>query len=282
MSVDFKIDRVMKTFDKGHVKIDGALKQIDKIWTKVDGVLRQVYNSIPGPSALIAGDTNSGYYGELRGFCTGGQFRTLTNTANLIIYTDRILTGDNEDIRFFKLIYNNKILFIPDYPILRDISLDNLTSRGLVDGSFTINLNGYKFKVRLINIGGASLLNIYGNQGKIFNAVNEYEDCYFKYIPSDSYTKQCVTNGYNFRNTVLANKTSVTNWNMAYDCTLVAGVGGDNAGYNNSIVCDCINYAGYLKYESYVKSLTYYTYEDGKDKTHYEPFLWRPVLELVQ
>jgi hypothetical protein len=48
MSMDFKIDGIKKTLDKGYVKIDGVLKQIDRICTKIDGVLKEIYSSMLG------------------------------------------------------------------------------------------------------------------------------------------------------------------------------------------------------------------------------------------
>lgn len=100
-----------------------------------------------GPSTLIAGDMNAGYFGLVPAseFITGKELSSIIGlTAGSLIYSDT---------PWMKMALDGEILFVPQKPIRNGISWSQINARGAVFGtgpSENISIQGYSFKARLL------------------------------------------------------------------------------------------------------------------------------------
>lgn len=99
-------------------------------------------SSVPGPSTLIAGDMQAGYFGTISAndFITGDA---LCSAIGLSVGTSQYSTTD-----WLKFAYQGKILFVSQKPIRYNLSWDNINAVGAVYGSSTVTINGLTYKVR--------------------------------------------------------------------------------------------------------------------------------------
>lgn len=129
---------------------------------------RKIYlSSGPGPSELIGGDEDAGFFGEVPAddFITGDQL------ASVLMLTEG--TSQNSTTPWLKFVLDGRILFIPKKTIRHSLTWHTLYYNGCVFGNEidnkppltfvveqnrTINVKGYYFRVRLMK---GSLLDPY-------------------------------------------------------------------------------------------------------------------------
>lgn len=109
-------------------------------------ISKKAFKSGPGPTALVYGTTDLGYYGTLAStdFLTLAQLRTLTG-----------FTGGTDntawDGRWIKMAVNSKVLFIPSVYLASAVSRNALLAQNLIFGKSIVN-NGYTFSARVAKI----------------------------------------------------------------------------------------------------------------------------------
>lgn len=112
-------------------------------------------STVPGSTKLIGGNSQAGFYGEVPSdkFITGDE---LASRVGLTAGTSQF---SNEP--WLKFSYEGKIEFVAKKPFRYFISKENLFEENLVYGDKLIEINGNKYKVRLI-------------KGKVENRSNDY------------------------------------------------------------------------------------------------------------
>lgn len=129
------IDKTIKAVIIGNTGIQKIMSSGSILWQKA---------MVPGPSTLIGGNLQAGFYGEVpaKDFITGDELaRRIGLTAGTSQYS-------NEP--WLKFSYLGKIEFAAKKPFRYRISWDNLNSANVVFGNKTIYIGGKTYKVRLM------------------------------------------------------------------------------------------------------------------------------------
>jgi len=100
----------------------------------------------PGPQSLVGGNSYTGFYGE----ATPTDLITGTDLASTIGLTAGVNAADIDDIPWLKFNLNQKTLFVAKRNFRSMISWDDISNANAVDGSQTITIRIYQFKVRLL------------------------------------------------------------------------------------------------------------------------------------
>lgn len=106
---------------------------------------RKIYlSSGPGPSELIGGDEDAGFFGEVPAdeFITGDQL------ASALMLNEGV--SQNSTTPWLKFFIDDKILFIPKKTLRHSISWDHINAVNAVYGDRSLDLLGYRFKIRLL------------------------------------------------------------------------------------------------------------------------------------
>lgn len=100
--------------------------------------------------ALLFGDKNKGYYGEIK----EADFIAMQALCTAVNFSVGTLLTDNAWLKFA---YQEKILYIPKKPVRRNLSANNIISAGLsLSGDKTITIGGHQYKLRLMyGVAGA-------------------------------------------------------------------------------------------------------------------------------
>lgn len=107
------------------------------------GVLWKKKSLGPGPTKLIGGNEEAGFYGE----CLASELITGDELARRIGLTRGLSQFSNEP--WLKFSYMGKIEFIAKKPFRKLVSWDYIDSANAVFGNRVIEINGLKYKVRL-------------------------------------------------------------------------------------------------------------------------------------
>lgn len=101
-------------------------------------------NTVPGPSKLIGGNLQAGFYGEVptSDFITGDEL------AKRIGLSAGVSQFSNEP--WLKFSYMGKIEFIAKKPFRHSISWNNINAVNAVFGNRIIEIDGLKYKIRLM------------------------------------------------------------------------------------------------------------------------------------
>lgn len=99
---------------------------------------------VPGPSELIGGNLQAGFYGEV----STSEFITGDELAAKIGLTAGTSQFSNEP--WLKFSYMGKTEFVAKKPFRHSVSWDNINSANAVFGNRIIEINGSKYKVRLL------------------------------------------------------------------------------------------------------------------------------------
>ena len=130
--------------------IDESIKRVTIGNTKIakilsgGGILWEKKSLGPGPTELIAGDMNAGFFGEVptEDFISG---QDLVNYA-----LNRRYKAQFSDEPWLKFAYKGKVQFIAKKILLYNAKYEDLSVNGLIDGSKTIKIQGINYKIRLI------------------------------------------------------------------------------------------------------------------------------------
>ena len=101
-------------------------------------------NTVPGPTKLIGGNLQAGFYGEV----PTSEFITGDELARMIGLTAGTSQFSNEP--WLKFSYLGKTEFIAKKPFRNSISWNDINAVNAVFGNRTIEIYGKKYKVRLI------------------------------------------------------------------------------------------------------------------------------------
>lgn len=101
-------------------------------------------SDLPGPSDLIAGDMQAGYFGVVPAseLFTGAEISAATGISNGTLQFN--------DVGWLKFAIDGKIIYKSQKPYRHTISWDNINAKGCVDGTKQITKDGTTFKVRLM------------------------------------------------------------------------------------------------------------------------------------
>ena len=103
------------------------------------------------------------YQGKVENLISIKEFYNKTNTEDV----GNNLVENDFDLTFLKFIHKGKILLVSDRCIKNSISWDDLNERKLVFGNKIIEIDGIKYKIRLLTS-------------------NEWDNLIVKYTPEDS------------------------------------------------------------------------------------------------
>lgn len=98
----------------------------------------------PGSATLRKGTMQEGYFGSV----SSSSLITGDSLASKVGITQG--SSQNSNTPWHKFAYKNKILFVAQKTIRKSISWDYLNSKGVVYGKKTIEIDGVKYKVRLL------------------------------------------------------------------------------------------------------------------------------------
>lgn len=101
-------------------------------------------SDLPGPSDLIAGDMQAGYFGVV----PASELFTGTQLASQVGITQG--TSQFNDVGWLKFAIDGKIIFKSQKTYRHSISWDHIDSKGAVDGTKQVSKDGTDFKVRLM------------------------------------------------------------------------------------------------------------------------------------
>lgn len=101
-------------------------------------------SDLPGPSDLIAGDMQAGYFGVVPAseLFTGAEISSMTGISNGTLQFG--------DVGWLKFAIDGKIIYKSQKPYRHTISWDNINAKGCVDGTKQITKDGTTFRVRLM------------------------------------------------------------------------------------------------------------------------------------
>lgn len=98
----------------------------------------------PGPQVLMAGNGRNGFFGET----SSSQLITGQDLASLVGLTAGTL--QNSATPWLKFFYNGEIVYIPKKNIRRSVTWNHLQAVNVVHGSRSIDIQGYQFRIELI------------------------------------------------------------------------------------------------------------------------------------
>lgn len=100
----------------------------------------------PGPREPIAGTLTNGYFGEINqeDLISHSDLFAMTNTEMLGAYET---SASN---KWLKFAVEGKILYVSKTTLRKNLSWNDLNSRGLIDGSFSTFIGSNKFVIRLL------------------------------------------------------------------------------------------------------------------------------------
>ena len=126
----------IKSFNSENRNIKEFYNAGNKIWPAIE--------TGPGPTSLIAGDLEAGFYGEV----PASEFITGDELCRLVGITKGTSLFSNEP--WLKFAYLNETVFVAKKPIRYDISWNHINEKGCVFGEKTVTINNQKYKVTLL------------------------------------------------------------------------------------------------------------------------------------
>lgn len=129
------IDKSIKRVTIGNTEIQKIMSGGGILWQK---------NTVPGPTKLIGGNLQAGFYGEV----PASEFITGDELASMIGLTAGISQFSDEP--WLKFSYLGKIEFIAKKTIRYAISWDSLNAVNAIFGNKTIKIGDNTYKIRLM------------------------------------------------------------------------------------------------------------------------------------
>lgn len=210
---------------------------------------------VPGPTKLIGGNSQAGFYGEVpaKDFITGDELaRRIGLTAGTSQYS-------NEP--WLKFSYLGKVEFVAKKPFRCGISWDNINGVNAVFGNRTININGLIFKIRLL-------------KGKTEGKQNDISAAWGTMMYNSEWNRLLLP----------VHKNSPSNW--VYKNNVDSPTENWNIGYSDIDFAEkqwtiCQEF-GRSNKDCLLRGLNYITNTGYGELNNKIPvYAWRPVLELV-
>lgn len=227
----------------------------------VNEILWQKKSLGPGPSKLIGGNLQAGFYGEVK----ASEFITGDELARIIGLTAG--TSQNSNEPWLKFSYLGNTEFIAKKPLRYAIPWDNINAVNAVFGNKIIEINGLKYKVRLPKGKSEGKQNDSSSYNRDINKGSEWNKLM---LPIHQKAPSNWENKYNVNS-------PTENWNVGYtDADLFTHRNKGNGTYSW-----CQEYGESTSYRlirgGVGASYSYSTTPSGA----YDRYGWRPVLELV-
>lgn len=221
------------------------------------GVLWEM-NTVPGPTKLIGGNLQAGFYGEV----PTSEFITGDELARRIGLTAGTSQFSNEP--WLKFSYLGKTEFIAKKGFRRSISWDNINAVNAVYGNRIIEIDGLKYRIRLIKGRNEGQQNVISDEKD-----EDLRDSEWNRLFLPIYYK--APSSWQYPNKV---NSPTDNWNVGYkDSDLrIGGIGADN-------LCQEFSWDDYyviVRGNTFIENNTSYAHD-----TVSEWKCWRPVLELI-
>lgn len=103
--------------------------------------------SVPGLEVIQAGNYDAGYFSTVH----RNSFITADRLVNELGFTKGTLLPDRVDsLSWFKMASEQRVVFVADRNILRNISWNELNDAGLIDGSAIVSVNSRRYRVRVL------------------------------------------------------------------------------------------------------------------------------------
>lgn len=252
----------MKAQDYKDIKISN----VDTVKVMANNKIWWQKNTVPGPSSLIGGNLQAGFYGEV----PASEFITGDELARLIGLTAGESQNSNEP--WLKFSYLGKTEFIAKKTFRHSISWEDINKADAVYGNKTIKINGNIYKVRLVK--GK-------NEGLQETQSDPDNDCY--YSEWNKLMLPIHKNAPSSFEFTLGVKMPTENWNVGYTDFDLWATTETKVGYNSW--CQDI---GGKYYERVIRGAG--SNFQGSDISYgvsysssakWDSFGWRPVLELV-
>lgn len=100
----------------------------------------------PGPAKLVEGDTLNGFYGKVN----SGDLIASADLFNLCKLSAGRVHPSADNLGWAKVSIDNTILYVALTPMRYELGWVDLNAANLISGNTTVNILGYKFKVRLL------------------------------------------------------------------------------------------------------------------------------------
>ncbi len=135
---------------KGEVELANALKGIQELLAPQDPDPDPSFNLGPGPTTLVAGDMEAGFFGQATQAEIG---RTMTQIMSDLGMTEGIAQFTDDGL--LKFIHRGKIKFINRRTIRHGMSWDHIQARLVANGGnlysgATMTFGGNSYKLRLM------------------------------------------------------------------------------------------------------------------------------------
>ena len=224
------------------------------------GVLWEA-STVPGPSKLIGGNLQAGFYGEVpsKDFITGDEL------ARRIGLTEGTSQFSNEP--WLKFSYLGKIEFIAKKPFRHLASWDSINAVNAVFGNRTIKIGEHNYKIRLLKGKTEGKQNDRSSYQGDINKGSEWNKLM---LP----IHQKAPSNWSYKNNV---NSPTENWHVGYtDNDLFTNSSAGNGSYSW-----CQEYGESTRYRM-LRGRYGVSYADSNPPSNSSDFFgWRPVLELV-
>lgn len=216
---------------------------------------------VPGPTKLIGGNSQAGFYGEV----PASEFITGDELARRIGLTAGTSQFSNEP--WLKFSYMGKTEFIAKKPFRHSISWNVINAVNAVFGNRTIDIGGKTYKIRLMKGKTEGKQN---DSSSYQGAINKGSEWNKLMLP----IHQKAPSNWAFKNNV---NSPTENWNVGYtDNDLFTHNDAGNGPY--SWCQECGESTSYHLYRGFGGVSSAYSSVPFNDN---HSFGWRPVLELV-
>lgn len=250
--VGMLIDKNTKQVMHKNIEIKRIMSEGGVLWEK---------KTAPGPSKLIGGNLQAGFYGE----CPASEFITGDELARRIGLTAG--TSQNSNGGWLKFSYMGKVEFVAKKTFRHSISWDNINAANAVTGQRTIDIGGKTYKIRLMKGKTEGKQNDSSSYQGDINKGSEWNKLM---LP----IHQKAPSNWAYKDNV---NSPTENWNVGYtDTDLFTHYNAGNGTYSwcqeyGTASNERLRRGGFGISDSH----------SGSPPSNYYAFGWRPVLELV-
>lgn len=218
-------------------------------------------NTVPGPTKLIGGNLQAGFYGEVptSEFITGDE---LARRISLAAGTSQFSNGS-----WLKFSYLGKIEFIAKKPFRHSISWNDINNVGVAFGNRTIKIGDHTYKIRLMKGKTEGKQDDSSSNDGSINHGSEWNKLI---LP----IHQKAPSNWNYKDNV---NSPTENWNVGYtDKDLLTNTSGGNGSWSW-----CQEYGESTRYRLHRGSYSVSASSSDGPSNASGYCGWRPVLELV-
>lgn len=247
----------MKAQDFKDIKINSA----DTIKVMANNEIWWQKNTVPGPSKLIGGNLQAGFYGE----CPASELITGDELAKMIGLTAG--TSQFSDEPWLKFSYLGKVEFVAKKTFRHSISWNNINAVNAVFGNRTIKIGDKTYKIRLMKGKTEGKQNDSSSYKGDINKGSEWNKLMLP-IHKNAPSNWLLRNNINY---------PTENWNVGYTDNDLFTITRVENGYYSW----CQEYGDSTSYRLCRGGIGVTYADDGDPSSDNNYHGWRPVLELV-